>query len=219
MLTISQPCAIVYTFTMRCVYITGIFKERRFRLANRFQAKQHELAASFIDERDGHYCIVCQKVSNAKLQIDHANNDPQDWTPENLHWLCQKHNLEMRALTTKQKVALIRWYSANNMCVRENSRGHYSTGYLQSKVDYTKGSPEMQVNALAELSWREWVLEEIDNNGFILLDVAIDTGAELFGVSPASTQRYLRKLVHPRSKFEKAIDMLNARVIRPRPEK
>ena len=72
-------------------------------MPNRFQIAQHKLAYDFIACRDGEYCLACF-IENGikrgppaiKLQIDHADNNPRNWSPPNLHLLCQKHNLEMR---------------------------------------------------------------------------------------------------------------------------
>ena len=77
-------------------------------MPNRFQRAQHEIAYGFIAARDGEYCLICKgegklkKPPEVKLQIDHADDNPKNWDPGNLHLLCQKHNLEMRKLTSAE---------------------------------------------------------------------------------------------------------------------
>ena len=94
-------------------------------MANRFQIAQHKLAYDFIASRDGEYCLACF-IENGikrgppaiKLQIDHADNNPRNWSPPNLHLLCQKHNLEMRNKPRAEHKRLITEYSAKNVCAR-----------------------------------------------------------------------------------------------------
>ena len=68
-------------------------------MANRFQINQHRMAYGFIASRDGEYCLICKRgPGKVKLQIDHADNNPSNWEPDNLHLLCQTHNLQLRSV-------------------------------------------------------------------------------------------------------------------------
>jgi hypothetical protein len=47
--------------------------------------------AKFLDERDGHKCIMCGKEE--RLIIDHYDNNPDNYDEANLHWLCWADNV------------------------------------------------------------------------------------------------------------------------------
>ena len=116
-------------------------------MPNRFQIAQHKLAYEFIAERDGEYCLVCfiekgikRGPPAIKLQIDHADNNPQNWSPTILHLLCQTHNLKMRQLPTSEHKRLIDEYRAKNECARARENFHAPTTMAKEKVDYYAGS-------------------------------------------------------------------------------
>lgn len=166
-------------------------------MANRFQKNQHELAYRFIAARDGEYCLApdCRKgPPRVKLQIDHADNNTDNWDTGNLHLLCQKHNLKMRQLSRAEHKKLMVHYSAINERERESARGSSSTSTVKEMVDYRQGSPEMQANSYFEIQYREWILAYIKTNGFITKEEALYSGAEVVGNSPTTTTRYLKKL-------------------------
>ncbi|MDP2729153.1 MAG: HNH endonuclease signature motif containing protein [Dehalococcoidales bacterium] len=164
-------------------------------MANRFQIRQHEIAYKFIAARDGDFCLQCKKKPPAvKLQIDHADNDPDNWDPENLHLLCQKHNLELRGKTAAEHKRLIRTYSANNERERARERGRENTHLVKDLVDFRNASPEMKANSYYETQYREWLLTIVREHGFITKVEAINSGAEVVGCSPLTANRYLSKL-------------------------
>jgi len=166
-------------------------------MPNRFQIHQHEIAYKFIAARDGEYCLdpSCKRKPPAvKLQIDHADNNPSNWDPENLHLLCQKHNLEMRQKTAAEHGRLVREYSAKNEREREKARGRESTGIVKEMVDFRAGSPEMKANSYYEIRYREWIFRIMREQGFIIKADEINSGAEVVGCSPLTTSRYLAKL-------------------------
>ena len=78
-------------------------------MPNRFQINQHRLAYSFIASIDGDHCLICKaSPDKAKLQIDHADNNPFNWDPLNLHLLCQAHNLLFRGVPGSSRRARLR---------------------------------------------------------------------------------------------------------------
>ena len=99
-------------------------------MPNRFQVAQHDMAYNFLSAYEGEYCLV-GKIGHKKceggLQIDHADNNPWNWRPGNIHLVCRKHNLELRKLTTKEHKAMMARYSAKNEREKK-SKGRYSRG-------------------------------------------------------------------------------------------
>lgn len=160
-------------------------------MANRFQTNQHRLAYDFIASRDGEYCLICKRgPGSVKLQIDHADNNPSNWAPDNLHLLCQTHNLQLRSVPIAKKLRTIRWHSAKNVCVRERQYGSVSSKVAKDTLDYRSGSVEMKANNMFEPVFTEWLLAHIPMSR----DEAKNSGAHVVGCSPATTKRYLEKL-------------------------
>ena len=164
-------------------------------MANRFSIRQHDIAYRFIAARDGQHCLICKKKPPAtKLQIDHADNNPENWDPENLHLLCLKHNLAFRGKPVAEHKRLIRTYSANNERERARERGREGTHLVKEMVDFRNASPEMKANSYYETQYREWLLTVIREQKFITKVEAANSGAEVVGCSPLTANRYLAKL-------------------------
>jgi len=125
-----------------------------------------------------------------KLQIDHADNDPSNWTPDNLHLLCQTHNLQLRGISVKKKLHALRWYSAKNVCVRERTYGSIGTKVAKDTLDYRSGSVEMKANSLFEPAFTEWLLTHLP----MVREEAQYSGAQVVGCSPETANRYMKKL-------------------------
>ena len=160
-------------------------------MANRFQANQHRLAYGFIASRDGEHCLICKRTpGKVKLQIDHADNNPSNWEPDNLHLLCQTHNLQLRAVPVAKKLRTIRWHSAKNVCVRERKYGSISSKVAKDTLDYWSGSVEMKANSMFEPVFAEWILENLP----MPKSEAIYSGAQIAGCNPVTCEQYLKKL-------------------------
>ena len=174
-------------------------------MANRFQVNQHRLAYSFIASRDGEYCLICKRGSGkVKLQIDHADNNPSNWEADNLHLLCQAHNLQLRVVPVNKKLRTIRWHSAKNVCEREKRYGSISTKVAKDTIDYRSGSVEMKANSMFEPVFTEWLLTNLP----MVRDEARYSGAQIAGCSPITCERYLKKLtsaVGPLREFKNAM--------------
>lgn len=168
-------------------------------MANRFQTNQYRAIYPLIAERDGEYCLCCfietgqRRTPNAvKLQIDHADCDPHNWAPNNLHLVCKTHNLKLRSLSVKAHLSLMAGYSAENERVRMKENQHIAES--KRKGLYLSGSPEMQVNARSLTLWREFMCGMIKANGSISKEDAITAGAiAADDVDIQTTARYLRK--------------------------
>ena len=182
-------------------------------MANRFQVRQHDIAYKFIAARDGEYCLQCKRKPPAKLQIDHADNNPDNWDPENLHLLCQKHNLELRGKPVAEHKKAIRDYSANNERERARERGRENTHLVKDMVDFRNASPEMKANSYYETQYREWLLTIIREQKFIIKMEAVNSGAEVVGCSPLTAGRYLAKLTSSVGPLEESKDATGTMVV------
>jgi hypothetical protein len=189
-------------------------------MPNRFQEAQHNLAYNFICKNDGEYCLACyiekglkHKPPAIKLQIDHADNNPSNWSPYNLHFLCQTHNLKMRKLTSIEHKKLIENYSAKNERVRARENFNIPTILAKEIIDYTNGSPEMQANSLFEQKWLDFMHAWIRTNGSIPKEEAINSGALIAGCNPSTTTRYLSKYTASLSCFKISRDSSGAKIV------
>lgn len=165
-------------------------------MPNRYQTKERMWIYRFLVERDGKNCIHCGK-SGVALEIDHADRDKSNHDPSNLHLLCKKCNNYFRTLLVNDQIKTIQIDCAKREREREKIIGNVSTHLLKYVVDYNTGSTEMQVNALCEVNFRRWLLEEIDRQNEITVKDAVNGGAEIVGCSPITTTRYVEKLTSP----------------------
>jgi len=164
-------------------------------MANRMQKNHRALAYAFIAERDGEYCLDCYKAPpTVKLEIDHADNNPSNNDPSNLHLLCSKHNLAKRHMAVPAQKRYIKRLSAKNEREREKRPELSATHQVRTNVDYTSGSPEMQASAHFETQFRDWLIEFIGTFGSILKSEAVHSGAETVGCSSVASYRYLQKM-------------------------
>jgi hypothetical protein len=168
-------------------------------MANRYQQNQYNLAYKMIAERDGEYCLACfietgqrRGPQSVRIEIDHADSDPFNWDPQNVHFLCKTHNIKFRSLSVQQHVSRMATYSAENVRVRMRTGEYLSSTKLLGV--YETGSPEMKINSIAERKWLEFMHEWLDVNGSIAKEDAVNAGAiAADDVNIQTTQRYYIK--------------------------
>lgn len=191
-------------------------------MARRLEKKPRLVIYGLIAQRDGEYCLACfaegagrrGPKSGVKLEIDHANNDPTDWSAGNLHLLCKAHNLKLRRLSVKRHVSLLREYSAVNVCVRAKENMDPRKISIRQEVDLKNGSTELLLNSIYEPRWLEWVHERLKIFGSITKDEAINAGAAAVGCSNTTTARYYKVHTSSEGVFEEYIDGSGHRSIR-----
>lgn len=161
-------------------------------MPSRFQNKQREWVYLFLSVRDGDHCLICnvKPSPRRKLEIDHADGNPGNSQPQNLHLLCRKCNQAMRLKTSKEHSRIIANHYAKNVCesVRENIDAS------KRILEYESGSSEMKANSFYEGKFRDWIIDQMERLGSIPRREAINSGAELVGCSPITITRYLDKL-------------------------
>lgn len=194
-------------------------------MGNRFQESHYKLAYSFIAERDGDYCLICGPKKDGfryRLQIDHADNNQDNGSPENLHLLCPRCNCQKRQLPVAEQKKLIKVYSDKNVREREREHGTGATKQIKALVDYSSGSIEMQANSHYENNYREWLLANIKQIGFITKYESIHSGAEFVGCSSVTSDRYLKKMISATGVLKLARDPIGNTIVifkdKPKPE-
>lgn len=96
-------------------------------------------------------------------------------------------------------------------CVCEIRERHFMA--RKQAAHYAVGSAEMRANLGFEKDFREWLTDQVKGRGHIPWHEARDSGAEVIGCSPATTERYLAKLTSPSGDLEKSVDMFQMPVV------
>ena len=104
-----------------------------------------------------------RQIGNA--DITWIGNNPWNWKPGNIHLVCRKHNLELRKLITKEHKAKMARYCAKNEKERKKTKGDVPGDLVMAMVDYTSGSPEMQVNIRCKQLFADWLIELLNKHG------------------------------------------------------
>ena len=185
-------------------------------MANRFQVNQYDLAYNFLAAYEGEYCLV-GRISHTKcagpLQIDHADNDPWNWKPGNIHLVCQKHNLEFRKLTTKEHKSKMARYSARNERERKKIKGDIPGDVVKARVDYASGSTEMQVNVMCKRTFTDWLMNLLNTYGQWPKKDVINGGAHICGCDSQTIRRYLDALTSSFGPLQEICDHTGTRFI------
>ncbi len=166
----------------------------------------------FLVIRDGERCAYCGASPATRnngngslvLEINHIDQDPWNWLPENLNLACKGCNLGQR----NRASCAPRGDSAAKE--RTLSEGCVSTRVARTAVDYShpEAPVTMQANFLFEVDFRTWLLQLIkDEKCHSKLD-AINAGAERFGCSQLTTARYVAKLTSSAGPLQERKDML-----------
>ena len=76
----------------------------------------------------------------------------------------------------------------------------------------------MQANFLFEMDFRNWLLNVIKENGFLIKKQAINAGAEVCGCNPTTAAKYLAKLTSFVGPLMEERDMLGDIIVTFKPE-
>ena len=183
-------------------------------MAKRFQVNDYKVIYDLLAARDGERCLFCGRTPPAvKLEIDHADNNPNNNSPGNIHLLCGMDNKLMRQKTKREHKAAIKKRCAEYASERASEIGHHSTDMVRRIVDYRGGSTEMKANSFFELKYREWLLQRILDQRFIPRKEAINAGAEWVGCSPTTTGRYLEKMISDVGNLRESFNELGIKII------
>ena len=166
-------------------------REKLWFPKRRLRSKDKYLAKEIIAQNNNQHCFLCgEDDSLGNLELDHRNGDISDNRLENLrlaHHVCN---------------AKAYWHQVRGASLALSYQGERetkpidadATAQMHQTVDYSKGSPEMQANDFAEDDYRSWLIAYVKLNKRIEYGEAINSGAELFGVSPTTIYRYTGKI-------------------------
>lgn len=186
-------------------------------MARRLGEKSRLWCYRYLVIRDGercHYCGASPATRNngnvsLVLEINHIDQDPWNWQPDNLDLACKGCNLAQR----NRASCAPQGDSAHKE--RERTEGNAATRIVRTVVDYSSPDAPIpcQANALFEESFRTWVLQRVREEGYHSREDAIYAGAEVVGCSPQVARVYLRKLTSSTGCLKERKDMLGGWVI------
>jgi hypothetical protein len=181
-------------------------------MSRRLGEKSRLWCYRYLVVRDGESCHYCGAVPATRnngnvplvLEINHIDQDPWNWLPENLNLACKSCNIGQR----NRASCAPRGDSAQKE--RERAEGSPATRVVRSVVDYSHPDAPftMQANALFEEAFRTWLLQLIREEGFHSEEDAVYAGAEVVGCSPQVTRQYLKKLLSSKGCLTRRKDML-----------
>lgn len=138
---------------------------------SRMNGKNRKRLYGIISVRDGEFCAMCEIVgSNKSLCIDHIDNNNNNNDLDNLQLLCKSCN------------------------TKKNPRGKAKPENESAEVETPKQSEEIRLKKKYEPMFRKWIEGQIQRYGRILLQDAVESGAEITGASIQTVERYLRKM-------------------------
>lgn len=175
--------------------------DKLWRPKRKLLTKDKEYLKTLLIERNGQKCMFCgAHADRASLELDHINENTHDNKLENLrlvHHACnaKAYHANRRARKTGLSYPCVSERKSDGMPSSSPESVH-GDGTLIAKetVDYSEGSPEMQVNDFAETAYRNWSIAMLRQRRLMLKKELVNAGAEEVGVSPVTTRRYLDKL-------------------------
>jgi hypothetical protein len=168
------------------------------------------------------------------LEIDHIDGNPLNNPPDGTNWrlLCKADNLEAwyagggvvsvcesereRDVVGKQTKASIKKGKGMRRQVkveaeweemkREKRELCPATSVVKQQVSYREGESTMQANAFLQSAWGKWLVNQLNERGFMSRKEAKFSGAYITGGSPITIERYLDTALSPAGPIEKFTD-------------
>ena len=189
-------------------------------MANRIGNPQRDRLYPFVVKVHGNYCIACfieehirKGPPAVKLELDHANGDETDWSPDNIYPVCKSHNLKFRGMKPTAHKKLLERYSIQNERERERENLTTRKTMVKEEADYQSGPPEMKANSRYEPSWLTFIHGQLKTDGSIKKEDAISGGAHYSGCAVQTSRNYLIKYTSPWSCFKETVDSSGNRII------
>lgn len=187
-----------------------------------YQTKsQRQYRYEMIARAEGEQCILCyiekgvrRGPPQAKLIIEHSDNNQSNWSWSNLHLACYSHNKKLEKLNVQEKIKLFQGYS--DQLERERERENLPTWktVLKDELPYDSGSPEMQANKKFEPRWLRYVHGVIRQYGSQGRKEIISAAAAFCNCSIQTSSNYYTKHTSQISPFMETYDEDGNKIIK-----
>jgi len=167
----------------------------------RLPKKQYEAYYKAVAARDGKECHLCGKTPDQlvhPLEIDHVDENKNNWDIDNLRFLCKSDNTAKgnrnRAARRRRAAESLATGQVGPGANNIYARAHPATRSLKELAEYSKGKPAMKANFLMEPKFRDFVLHHIGSFGPTPPEELELAGAEYCGSQPRTARNYLAKM-------------------------
>ena len=145
-------------------------------------SRMNKIARAYLTKKFGAHCRWCQALeSERKLEVDHTDNNNKNNNPSNWQYLCYSCNyIKNPRLEEREPL---------DVCVG-----------VSRPFDIPS---EIKINREREPLFRKYVEEEVKANVQVLEQELINSGAEKLGLSPRTTDRYLKKMYSSIGKLQR----------------
>ena len=145
-------------------------------------SRMRKTAYPYLKNMFGAYCRGCQALeSERELVIDHIDNNNKNNNPTNWQFLCRSCNyIKNPRLEEREPL---------DVCVG-----------VSKPLDIPS---EIKINREREPLFRKYAEEEVKANVHVLEQELINSGAEKLGLSPRTTDRYLKKMYSSIGKLQR----------------
>jgi len=166
-----------------------------------------------IAKAEGERCIVCwierrvrRGPPGVKLEIDHADSNPENWSWGNLHLVCHKDNCKLRQLPSNEHLRLLRSYS--DQLERERERENLPTWktLFKDEIPYEYGPPEMRANKIFLKRWLFRVHQILREEGSERKKDLVSRAAHFAKCSKQTSTNYLEVYTSIDSPFMETTD-------------
>jgi len=145
-------------------------------------SRMNKKVRAYLTKKFGAYCRMCRALeSERKLEVDHIDNNNSNNNPNNWQYLCYTCNyIKNPRLNEREPL---------DVCVG-----------VSQPFDIPS---EIKINRTKEPLFRKFVEEMIMEYGEVSVQELIDSGAEKLGLSPRTTERYMRKLYSSAGRYQR----------------
>ena len=183
---------------------------------------QHDFRYETIARAEGEECIVChfehfvarkksrrayKSLRGYRFEIDHADNNRLNWSWDNLHLACKKHNCALRGMKGAEHIKLMRGYS--NQLEREREREGLPTwkSVLKDMIDYEGASTENQLNKIYYKRWLAFAHQYLtENDGSMQKKIFVSQCAKKVGCSLQTSTNYTIVNTSPLGPFKETVN-------------
>ena len=145
-------------------------------------SRMRNTAYPYLKNMFGPYCRGCQALESERgLVIDNIDNNNKNNNPSNWQFLCRSCNY-IKNPRLKEREPL-------DVCVS-----------VSGPFDIPS---EIKINRTKEPLFRKYAEEEVKANVHVLEQELINSGAEKYGLSPRTTDRYLKKMYSSIGKLQR----------------
>lgn len=152
--------------------------------------RELKIIKKYILARDGNKCYICNHTfrDNQLIVIEHVDNDPLNWEPENLKAACQSCNIKKDPPYRNKR-------DIDTYGEGEGERGRLRL-YNDIKHVLNLGDLAMFKNVYGELKFTDWLRKEMTKRMKIPIEEIVYDGANITGLQPKTTREYLKKLCY-----------------------